>query len=167
MRILTAIVISWASALAAIPTQNKSADWKNVSACGLSFSLPSDIKEEKVQGIDSCVHRYRGKNSLLILDAIMYVNIDGSRKDEYAGKRDFNWMETKIDRQKAEIISCYDAVNTEARRFNYVAVLYVPRMPKDQGNLTIWTYSKSPEEREKAIKIFESVRFSSNSKTRH
>ena len=106
------------------------------------------------------MRQYRGESTLVILDVLGYYSPNASRRDEYSGKRDFHFEKTQVDGRKAEVITCYDAeVPEEARGLNYSAVLFVPQMRKDGGNLTIWTYSKSPEAREKALGIFQSVRF--------
>jgi hypothetical protein len=144
-----------------VPKQNKfkpPATWKLVSACGAKFYLPPDVKEENVQGIDSCVKRYRGENSLITLDFPMYSNPDGTRRDQYSDKRDFNLRKTTIEGQAAEVITCYEtSLSAEMRGFPYSAVLYVPALPNDLGNLTIWTSSKSQEARDTAMKIFDSL----------
>jgi hypothetical protein len=156
-------VIAWTIAMCGVPAQKNPpppAGWKLISECGAEFYLPADFKEEKVRGIDSCVRKYRGENTLMVLDVLGYITPDASRKEEYSEERDFRYERTKIAGRRAEIITCYDTdLRKEAEGLNYAAVLFVPQMRKDGGNLTIWTNSKSPEEREKAIKIFQTVRF--------
>src|SRR5947199_643532 len=143
------VIALWA--LAIIPAQNKSLNWKRIRDCSVIFSLPPEVKERKVHPIDSCVRQYRSPNILIELDAIMYVDLNGSRRDEYSDNPEFNLKNTIIDGQKAEIITCLSKNIKEANGLNYIAVLYVPQMPKARGNLTIWTHSKSPTERERAI----------------
>jgi hypothetical protein len=161
MKNFTIVIIYLALAAVNAIAQNKftpPANWKPISACGVKFYAPPDIREEKVQGIDSCVRRYRSPNILIELDAIMYSDPNGSRRNEYSDKRDFDLRKTKIDGQKAEIITCYETeLSANAKGLNYSAVLYVPQLPKERGNLTIWTYSKSLDARDLAIKIFESI----------
>ena len=116
--------------------------------------------EEKVRGIDSCVRQYRGKNPLLEVDVLGYITPNASRKEEYAEERDVKYEKTKVDGRRAEIITYYETdPHTEAEGLNYGAVLFVPQTRKSGGNLTIWTYSRSLEECERALKIFQSVRF--------
>jgi hypothetical protein len=135
-------------------------DWKQVKACGTTFYVPPDIRKERVQGIDSCVGRYRSANILIELDVVPGSDSNSSRRREYSEERDFNLRKTKIDGQEAEIITFYGAGGPrEAKGLNYGAVLYVPQMPEDRGNFTIWSFSKSPEARDSVIKIFESVGF--------
>jgi hypothetical protein len=40
---------------------------------------------------------------------------------------------------------------------HYSATLFIPQMRKDCCNLTIWTHSRTAEDRETAKKIFETV----------
>jgi hypothetical protein len=161
MKNFAIIVISWVLLAGSPMGQTKSIrsrSWKLISSCGVKFYAPPDIREEKVRGIDSCVRQYRSPNTLIELDAIMYSDPNGSRRDEYSDKRDFNLRKTKIDGQNAEIITCYETdLSADAKGLNYSAVLYVPRLPKERGNLTIWTYSKTSEARDLAIKMLGSV----------
>lgn len=134
--------------------------WKPISACGATFYAPPEIREEKVQGIDSCVRRYRSRDILLELDKYPAPAAGHSRRNEYSDKRDFNLRNTKIAGRDAEIISCYDDNVVEiARGLNFHAVLFVPEMPKEHGSFTIWAYSRSMESRATAMNIFETVRF--------
>jgi hypothetical protein len=135
--------------------------WKKIEACGLSFYVPPDLEEVKVQGIDSCVKEYRSKNILLSLDVLGYIGKESnSRRDEYSDKKDFQIVVTKVDRRKAEIITHYETENSEQwKDFPYSATLYIPVIRKEGGNLTIWTNSKSAEDRETAKKIFATVSF--------
>ena len=134
--------------------------WKKIKACGITFYAPSDLKEEKVRGIDSCVKRYRSKNILLSLDVLVYkLKESASRKDEYSGEKDFQIVKTKTDGREAEIITHYETENSEQwKDLPYSATLFVPQMRKDCCNLTIWTHSRTAEDRETAKKIFETVR---------
>jgi hypothetical protein len=163
MRILWLITFTWTLATCGVPAQTKPSPrpgWKLIKECGAEFYLPPDFKEEKVRGIDSCVKQYRGVNTLLELDVLGYITPDASRKDEYAEEHDVKYAKTKIDGRRAEIITHYATdLRKEAEGLNCASVLFVPQMRKDGGNLTIWTYSKSPEEREMAMKIFQTVRF--------
>ena len=134
--------------------------WKRIDACGATFYAPPDVREEKVQGIDSCVRRYRTRDIVFDLDVYPAPAPGHSRKSEYSDKRDFTLVKTKIDGQNAEMISCYDDdVAAHAAGFNYCAVLFVSEMPRQRGNLTIWTYSRSLESRNVATKVFSTVRF--------
>ena len=136
------------------------ADWKAIKACGVRFYVPANFREETVHPIDSCVAQYRNRNTLLVLDVIMYSDPNGSRQSEYSNKRDFNLRQLNIDGQNAEIITCYETeVPPESQGLNYSAVLYVPQLPKARGNLTVWTSSKSTEARDLAVKILESMQF--------
>ena len=145
--------------------QNKSSvvpdGWKKIEACGITFYAPSDLKEEKVKGIDSCVKRYRSNNISLFLDVLGFkLKESDSRRDEYSDEKDFQIVETKIDNRKAEIITHYAVEDLEQwKDLHYSATLFVPQMRKDCCNLTIWTHNRTAEDRETAKKIFATVRF--------
>ena len=131
--------------------------WTLIKACSAEFYLPPDFKEERVQGIDSCVKKYRGKNTVMVLDVLGYITPDASRREEYSEEREFRYEITTVGGRRSEIITCI--LQNAAEGLNYAAVLFVPQMGKDGGNLTIWLNSKSPEERERVMKLFQTVRF--------
>jgi hypothetical protein len=146
--------------------QNKKLDipesWKKIQECGLFFSVPPSLKELKIQPIDSCVKDYRSKDILFSLDVFEGGGKEsGSRRNEYSGAKDFQVAETIVDGRKAEIISYYESGNSFKQREDlpYGAVLYVPVINERGDNLTIWTYSRSTEDRETTKKIFETIRF--------
>jgi hypothetical protein len=131
-----------------------SADWRRINECGTEFYVPSALKEKKVQGIDSCVKEYRGGNIRLELDVLEGTTAPESvysRSGEYSNKSEFKLTKTVIDGQKAEIIT-YTDLNTDG--VNYGAVLDFP-----QRGFTMWAYNATQEDREMALKIFDSVRF--------
>ena len=137
-------------------------DWKKIEACGITFYAPPDLQQEKIRGIDSCVERYRSKNILLSLDVLGYIGKESdSRKDELFDEKDFQLVKTKIDGRKVEIITYYEAENSEQwKDLLYEATLFVPVIDKKVGgNLTMWTNSRTAEDRETAKKIFATVRF--------
>ena len=135
-------------------------DWKKIEACGITFYVPYDLEEEGIRGIDSCVKRYRSKNILLSLDVLGYkLKKSASRKDEYSDEKDFQIVKTKTDGREAEIITHYETDNSEQwKDLPYSATLFVPQMRKDCCNLTIWTNSRTTQDRETAEKIFATVR---------
>jgi hypothetical protein len=129
-------------------------NWKRINECGVEFYAPSNLKEKKVQPFDSCVKEYSGGNIRLELDVLegtVAPESAYSRSGEYSNKSDFKLTRTIIDRQQAEIITYMD-LNTED--INYGAVLDFP-----QRGFTMWTGNTTQEDREKVLKIFNSVRF--------
>lgn len=154
------MVIMWTLATCSVPAQknlSSPTDWKLIKECGAEFYIPPGFKEEKVSGIDSCVKKYRSKNTRMVLDVLGYITPDASRKEEYSEEREFRYEKTEVGGRHAEIITCF--LRNEAEGLNYAAVLFVPQMRKDGGNLTIWINSKSSEERERVMRIFQTVRF--------
>jgi len=135
--------------------------WKKIEACGITFYAPPDLEEEKVQGIDSCVKEYRSKNIILSLDVLGYIGKESdTRRDEHSDEKDFQIVKTKIGGRKAEIITHYETKDSKKwKDLPYSATLFVSVTGKDGGNLTIWTNSRSAEDRETAKKIFATVRF--------
>jgi len=137
--------------------------WKKIEECGLSFYAPSNLKEIKVQPYDSCAKQYRNKNIVFSLDLIENGGSESSsRSGEYSDEKDFQIVKTIIDGQKAELITYYlsnDGGFKERQDLFYGAVLYVPLIDKNDDNLTIWTYSRTAEDREIAKQIFETIHF--------
>src|SRR5258705_8819571 len=102
-------------------------DWKAIKACGVVFYAPRSFRENEVRPIDSCVVQYRNENSLLTLDAIMTSDPNGTRRNDYSGKRDFELKKVTVDGQSAEVITCYDDNSSaDYEGLNYLAILYVP-----------------------------------------
>ena len=82
--------------------------WKKIEECGFSFYAPTNFKEAKAQPIDSCATDYRNEDTLFSLDLYHGGGTeDGTRRNEYSGKEDFQISETVIDGRKAEIITYY------------------------------------------------------------
>lgn len=135
--------------------------WGKFQACGLSFYAPSNLKEERVQGIDSCVKEYRSKSILFSLDVVSFGGKESnSRRNEYSDKKDFQIEKVEIDGRKAEVITHYETEKSEQwNGLFYGAILYVPVINKDGSSLTIWTHNRSQKDREIAKKIFETVQF--------
>lgn len=145
-----------------LASENEIVDWKKIHECGLFFSMPMSLKEVKIQPIDSCAKDYRSNDILFTLDVFNGGGKESdSRRNEYSGAKDFELAETIVDGRKAEIITYYEIGNTFKQRENlpYGAVLYVPVIDERGTNLTIWTYSRSAEDRETTKKIFETIRF--------
>lgn len=136
--------------------------WKEIQECGMTFSLPSILKEVKIQPIDSCAKDYRSKDIVFLLDVFEGGGKESdSRRNEFSGAKDFQVAETIIDGRKAEIITYYEIGNSfrEREDLPYGAVLYVPVINERGENLTVWTYSRNPTDRETARKMFETIRF--------
>lgn len=136
--------------------------WKKIEECGFSFYAPANFKELKVQPIDSCATNYRNNDILLSLDLYHGGGTeDGTRRNEYSNKEEFQISETVIDGRKAEIITYFQNSSDfkERKDLSYGAVLYIPMVEENGDNLTIWTYNRSVENRETTMKIFETIRF--------
>ena len=130
-------------------------DWKLITECDIQFYVPSNLKEKTVETIDSCVKVYVSENIELSIDVLEgQPKSDFSRSNEYSELSNFRLEKTVVDGQQAEIFTFSVAgMNLMVKGLDFGAVLDVPQM-----NLSMWAYSKSPEERENVIKIFKSVR---------
>ena len=129
--------------------------WKIINGCTVSLSVPPDIEFMYDHSSDACYRYYRGKN----IGVRIYVtpfNI-GS---EYSNWLEYCMVKTKINSQEAEIVSTHIPVTSEENQgLDYITMLLVPRFRIGSGNLIIMTWSKTPEDRDKAIKILRSVQF--------
>ncbi len=130
-------------------------DWKVITECEIQFYTPSNLKEKKVRPYDSCVIQLASENISLGIDVFEgQPDSEFTRSNEYLGRKDSRLEKTVIDGQSAEIITFSGAGNDlNAGSLDYGAVLEIPQM-----KLTMWSYSKTPQERENVMKIFRSVR---------
>lgn len=135
--------------------------WKKIEECGLSFYLPSNFYEIKFQPFDSCAKSYRNNDIYISLDLFPGDNKESDiRKNEYSNEKEFQIVEKQIDKMKAELITYFGESDFPERKdLSFGAVLFVPVIDKNGDNLTVWTYSRSIENRETAKKIFETIKF--------
>jgi|GEM_PF-3723699 len=134
------------------------AEWNHNDECGVQFDIPPEFRKVKFETKDSCGRKYQGRKSLFELNAMGYITPDASRKYEYSSRREFMYKITAVDGIRAELITYYDK-SPPKRGFKYGAVLFFPETPDDGGNLTFWTHSKTREERESVMRIFQTARF--------
>lgn len=135
--------------------------WTHINECGIEFYIPPSLKEQTFQPEDSCAKEYASENIRLMLDVYGGTFEDKKfyRSKEYSREKDFKLEKINLDEQPAEIITYtwnrkkLDSFKNKTGLENG-AVLEVP-----EKNLTMWADSKSPEDRENAIKIFKTVRF--------
>ncbi len=133
-------------------------DWKLVTECGLKFYIPSNLKEVKVQPIDSCIKDYESENMILSLDVLEGSNVADSYSNlgnEFINERNFKLEEFNANGQQAKIITFSDASKHEARDLTYCTVFYTTQLK----SITIYSYGKSINEQESSINIFKSIQF--------
>ena len=148
-----------------IHAQNTSAisAWKSVHACNFIFTIPSDLQDIKVWGIDSCVKHYRSGKMFIELDVTLgsTPNDEQNFRREDSNRGDFHLIETKVNGERALITTFYaEEIPEEAAGFQYAASLFVPYIGKCRQGLWMRTYSKTAEGQATAQKIFESIRYS-------
>jgi hypothetical protein len=130
-------------------------DWKQVKSCGVTFYLPSDFREKKVQAANSCPGQFQGDYTSLNLE-VLGISLDEneSRRSEYADKPECELKSLLIDGQKAEVITCSDADS-----LNNLTILFVPNMGKGRGSLIIRSYNRGTRSLYISRMIFETVKF--------
>jgi hypothetical protein len=133
--------------------------WKLISGCTVSVSVPPDTEFIYDHSSDACLRYYRGKN----IAVRIYVTPFNIGAGDYSNWPGYCVVKTKINAREAEIVTSYIPVTSEENNgLDYTAMLLVPRFRIGSGNLIIRTWSKSPEERDNAIKILQSVQFDKN-----
>lgn len=95
--------------------------WKVVSVCGLTFSVPNDLEDQKSKGVDSCIASYAGKEITISLDYGWYSRV--SRQDEYKHYAD---RPINIDGRKGRI-------STYKYGSRWVARIFVAMSPNKNG----------------------------------
>jgi hypothetical protein len=130
--------------------------WRLISGCTVSVSVPPDVEFKYDHSSDACLRYYRGQN----IAVRIYVTPFNIGADQYSDWPEYCVTKTKINTREAEIITSYIRVTSEENKgLDYMAMLLVPRFRPEWGNLIILTWSKTPAERDKAIKILQSVKF--------
>lgn len=133
----------------------KPASWEKFDLPFASFSAPSDIEAEKVQGRDSAVWKFSNKSLVLMIDLGLYSGKSDSDKEEdcYVEKS------TVINGRKASIVSYVFASHDDGDKFRYVSAAYFSRIGSEKMKLSFSVLSKTPNEKMVAERIFRSIRF--------
>jgi hypothetical protein len=132
------------------------AGWKLISGCTVSLSVPPDIEFVYDHSIDTCYRYYWGKN----IAVRIYVTPFKIGSGEYSNWLEYCVTKTKINTREAEIVSTHIPVTSEENQgLDYMTMMLVPQFRSGSGNLIIWTWSRTPEDRDQAIKILRSVQF--------
>jgi hypothetical protein len=135
-------------------------NWKTVELSDFSFSLPPDMRDEEVKGIDSAVWQYRNDGMILTIDYGMYSNSLESYKSQPGHHEE--WF--LIGGKRAKICTFQldeSFMNTaEDRDFSFISAAYFPEVRESSvAKLSIWVNAKGTGEQEAAKKIFQSVEF--------
>ena len=130
--------------------------WKIISGCTVSLYVPSDIAFIHDLSSDTCLRNYRSKN----ISIEIYVTPFTIGADQYSNWPEHCVVKTKINSREAEIVTSYIPVTSEENKgLDYTAMLLVPNFREGSGNLIIRTWSKTSEDRDKAIQILRAVQF--------
>jgi hypothetical protein len=131
-------------------------DWKLISGCTVGIYVPSDIEFVEDNSSDTCLREYRNKN----ISVQLYVTPFNIGADVYSNWIEYCVIKTKINTRDAEIVTQQIPITSEKYYgLDYMAMMLVPQFRKGSGNLIITTWSKTSEDRDKAIKILRSVQF--------
>lgn len=135
------------------PDHTTPTDWKIVNARGIfSFSVPKDLQEQAIQGIDSYVGEYKSQSMNLSFDFGMWSNpLDDSSQPQ------FQQLVTEINNEPAKIV-LYTAPQTQTE-YNYFAGVHFPSEKNPTGKLTMSVRCKDSESQKTAVKIFYSIKF--------
>ena len=133
-------------------------DWKKVSVCDLSFSVPKNLKNNNARGIDSCVASFSSNKIGLYIDYGWY----GSSSTQYEKYTDFKEEFIEIDGKKTQLATYRDTQMNASH--NFIARIYIAlNEPKDGGGMTTSLNMAisvgSEKELETAKQIFQSIRF--------
>ncbi len=135
-------------------------NWKKVELGHFSFSIPPDMRDEEVKGIDSAVWQYRSGGMMLMIDYGMYSN----SIESYKGQPDYREEWFLIGGRRAKICTFQldeSHMNTEEdRNFPFISAAYFPEVGEGSAaKLSMWVSANGAVEQESAKKIFQSVEF--------
>lgn len=133
--------------------------WKAIEGCTVSVYAPPDIKFVEDISSDACLREYQSENIALRL----YVTPFNIGASDYSNWLEYCVKKTTINGREAEIVTSYIPITFGKNSgLDYSAMLLVPQFRKGSGNLIIHTWSKTLEERNKALKILQSVQLEKN-----
>lgn len=121
-------------------------NWKEVKICGLSFLVPKKLKNQKAQGIDSCVATFKSKNIGLGMDYGAHTTTPESESIYPDTKRET----IDIDGKKAQLAT-----------YSFGARIYILVSESNYGKyaLGMTISGKNKNDAETAKQIFQSIRF--------
>jgi hypothetical protein len=134
--------------------------WKKVELSDFSFSMPPDMRDNEVKGIDSAVWQYRNGGMILTADYGMYSN----SLESYKGQPGYGEEWFLIGGKRAKVCTFQldeSFMNTtEDREFSFISAAYFPEVSEGAATkLSIWVSARGAGEQEAAKKILQSVEF--------
>jgi hypothetical protein len=136
--------------------------WKKISACKISFLVPKNVKNQKAQGIDSCIAEFESSSVRISIDYGWY----GGSFTKYDTMLDFKEESIEIDGKKAQLVS-YVEGSMFAKyhpKEKYVMGIYV-NLSEGQNqevmktSLKMKVAAKSERDLQTAKQIFRSIKF--------
>jgi hypothetical protein len=147
-----AVGLLWIGACSA--TESAPAGWKTLSPISaFQVTVPSDLIEVPVKGIDSFVGRYKSSTLELEFDFGWYSSTLGEWKNPGVG--DYSEEQTVIAGRRAKLVF------SRAERDNvwaYVAGVHFPEIARDEDGVTSLTVTQ-PIDPSVARRILTSIRF--------
>ena len=131
--------------------------WQNVDAGEFSFTLPCDMMQKPVAGIDSKVASYDSASLGLTYDYGRYSSDLGELK----GQPELREESTTIGGKAARIVTARSADASAERPFT-AAVAFAsvgPAIRADKLRLTVVAHGKAAADQDTAKRIFRSIQF--------
>lgn len=159
LALLGALLTATATMAQASGTKNDG--WKSVKFCSMTFSVPKTLKDNKAQGIDSCVASLSDSDVSLSIDYGWYSGV--SRYDNYV---EFKEKEILVDGRKGTFATYRDTERSPEN--SWVGRLFVviePRTghgPEVATNMFVVVRSKA--ELSIAERIVRSIKFNKGSR---
>ncbi len=133
---------------------------KKVDKCGISFIIPKNLKDKKVQGIDSCVAEFKNKTMQLSMEYGSHTSIPEDYIKHFTKKELL-----EIDGKKATLITeVYNYAQYSSRNTAFSSYLYIVVSESEFGKnaLNIIISSKKQSDLDTAKQIFQSIRFTTS-----
>lgn len=130
------------------------ADWQNVNVADrFQLRLPPDMKEQKVQGIDSLVSRFGSDQITLSSDYVWY-----SDPLKYDDKKGYQRKAMVIGGKEALIVTFQD--HREGEPMPFVTGVHFPSVTGDgKVRLTVYATCRDEKAQQTARRIFETITF--------
>ncbi|MEJ7727940.1 MAG: hypothetical protein WKG00_01865 [Polyangiaceae bacterium] len=131
--------------------------WQNIDAGEFGFTLPCDMVQKPVQGIDSKVASYDSPSLSLMYDYGRYSSDLGELK----GQPEMREESSTISGKPARIVTVHSADAANERPFT-AAVAFAsigPAIRADKIRLTMVAHGKTAADQEIAKRIFRSIQF--------
>ena len=134
-------------------------EWRQEDLGPFSLSLPTDMRKEEVQGIDSYVGKYTRDDMNLSFDYGWYSNA----QNYYCDQPEYQESQIQLSGKLARIISFNNDNQVIGNDYTYIAGLYVPNASENEyghvDKLNVLIQFNNAEDKAMANCIFESISF--------